>query len=120
MKAADVINRVREVLSDEDSTNYRWTNLVLCDYWLNEGMRKIWEKRPDARFDDNGNVNKFAKVAVTGASQDLPEDTLVLGDDWLEALMDFVLYRAFSEDDADEYNAARAAEHRANYQEELR
>lgn len=65
MKASDVITRVRNIVNDADSSNYRWTDAEMIDA-INDAQGLIAIHRPDA-FP----VDEVATL-VAGTKQTLP------------------------------------------------
>lgn len=66
MIVSDILGRVRPVLNDSDSANYRWSNTDLISY-INDACRLILIKRPDA------NTVPTAVTLVAGALQTIPD-----------------------------------------------
>lgn len=66
MNVADVLNRVRPVLNDTDSSAYRWSDLDLKRY-IDDAVRLILIKRPDA------NTQTTTLQVVVGAKQTLSD-----------------------------------------------
>lgn len=63
--AGDIVTRVRNLLNDEDSGNYRWTDAELLR-WLNDAQRAIVSLSPDANT-----VIESVSLA-SGVKQSLP------------------------------------------------
>ena len=66
MNVADIINRVRPVLNDTDSSAYRWSDLDLKRY-IDDAARLILIHRPDA------STETVSITLATGAKQTLDE-----------------------------------------------
>ena len=66
MIVSDILGRVRPVLNDSDSANYRWSTTDLISY-INDACRLILIKRPDAN-------TVYAPVTLAaGALQTIPD-----------------------------------------------
>src|SRR5690606_18410956 len=102
MTPATVINQVRNELGDTATGNYRWANSVLLPL-LNDGLREVWQKRPDVRFDSNGDLQDF--TAATINVETLGTDALLLDDKWAPVLVHYVLSRALAFNRADQASA---------------
>lgn len=109
MIAADVITEARRDLADEGSTK-RWANSELWGFMV-AGMNYIWDTRPDARFDDDGEYVTGGLTLPTMAGETLPPDVLNLDDRFAVALTHYVAYRALLNDTDDEGNARKATMH---------
>lgn len=112
MIAADIITPVRKILGDETAT-YRWANSTLWDQWGNETLNLIWERRPDSRFSTSTGAYTAAVTLPTSTGETLPTATLSIDATWKQAMIDGILYRAFSQDADDLQNLQRAAGHKA-------
>jgi hypothetical protein len=100
MTGQDVMTQAREFLSDQISGQYRWTDAELLQH-VREGIREVYQRRPDLRLQSNGTLLAITDPANAAA-------TLSLSDDYRAALVSWTCYRALSQDDADRENAARS------------
>jgi len=95
MIVADVINRVRPVLNDSDSSAYRWSDPDLKRY-VDDAVRLILVKRPDA------NTSTTTISLVVGAQQTLSDahekliDVTANGDGRAVTLIEQSVMDAFS------------------------
>jgi hypothetical protein len=110
MTGRDVITMARRQLAD-DQGEKRWSDAALLAY-LVEGQDEIVRQRPETRLGLDGARSTVAAVADLSAA-------LTLDASWRGALADYVCFRAFSEDAADEANASRAQQHYQLYQARL-
>ncbi len=108
MTGANVIGRVRNLINDTVSP-YRWEDTVLLD-WINDGVRDVRRLRPDAKFDSNANVVAYSSASATG-------DTLILDNEWKTALVEYVCFKCFDQDGADEADLKRMYQHKKQYAE---
>ena len=107
MTAQEVINRARDLTNDTDTANPRINNTSML-YWINDGMRLIWDIRSDSRLAANGTRITFAEATdVT--------DTLCLLDRFRGALSDYVCYRAFTMESGSTENIQRATFHMQSF-----
>lgn len=110
MQARDVIQIVRHQLTDLEAGNYRWPDSLLLAY-LEAGQRLLLRARPELWLDDSGERRTAsAAVTVTGA-------TLIVEEAWLQALTDYVVYRALIQDSSDTANMERAAIAKAQWEQ---
>ena len=73
---------------------------------LNEGMRHIWTNYPESRLSATGAANTFVECSEVNL-----DATLVLPDTYLNALVDWCLYRYFDTDGGDTRDFDLAKKH---------
>lgn len=98
----DVVDRVREDLSDT-LPDFRWTDPVLLR-WVNDIRRLVREKRPEATFTDDEIVTEINDLTLI-------TQPLLLAEDFFNAMVHGVTYRALMKDGEDSPNAALAETH---------
>ena len=101
MTGENVLDVAREILSDEDSDNYRWSNATLLGY-VQQAQYEGHMRRPDLFLSATSTMTAPAAVASTST-------ILKLGTQHLGALADFAAGKALREDATDPDNAQRAA-----------
>lgn len=94
---ADVITRARATLNDTVAT-YRYSDADLLAY-ANAGVQRAYQVRPDLRF---GAYSTTVSDLASGGTFPLP-----LG--YLQAVADYVVFRAETRDD-EHVNSQRAAQ----------
>ena len=57
MKVIDLIPRIRSLIGDEDSTNYRFTDNVYRDTKIPAGLKRF-------------NINNYRRIEITGTADD--------------------------------------------------
>lgn len=118
MIANDVISRVRSNLQDSEVGNLRWSDTELLNY-LNDGIRELKSRRPDLCYDGaTGEFPDFTDLSLGGGGA-LPTTVLKVDEMARALLVNYVSYRAFLRDGADEYNAKRASEFVTLYEKGL-
>lgn len=110
MTAATPIADARLILNDS-SVSPRWTDTVLLGY-LNEGLRKACDVRPDLLLAAGGAMGTFTTLANTGA-------TFPLADSASAPLTAYIAAKALAEDDADKENMARSQARMTEFREWL-
>ncbi len=108
MLVSEVINRARTNLHDAVAT-YRWSDAELLTHY-NDAVIDIRNRRPDARWDTNGDMVTFAEATATS-------DTAILSEYWRSPLVNFVLYRAFDKDSDETHDSNRSRTHLQYYVE---
>ena len=108
IKVIDVIDRAEEIL--QDVSNVRWTQQSLLNY-LNDGQREIVVFRPDAStvnasftLASSAGSNTIeiiyssspANITISNFTSDTT--TITLDDVYANALLDYILYRAYQKD----------------------
>lgn len=112
---ASFVGRVRRTLLDEDNTDYRWTDDILADF-INTGVREIRKVRVDAKSELDG--TPIAYAAITGVDV-AGGGSLVLPDDFFEALFLYVMFQSFTTNISDQLNDAKAKQYFELFQSEL-
>ncbi len=102
MTARDVLEIVRHQLADLEAGNYRWADALLLSY-LEAGQRLTLRRRPELWLDDSGDV------ITTSSNVTTLEAEMVLPAEWLQALAEYVVFRALAQDSSDQANLQRAA-----------
>jgi hypothetical protein len=116
MIPGDIItDQVRPNLNDSTAT-FRWANSLLYEI-LVDGIRDIWTRRPDARFDSSGDLQALSIDSIAGET--LPTDPIILGDEWRKALVHYVTGHALGMHGEDQEDKANGAEHIAAYEREM-
>jgi len=99
-----VVTRARAQASDATAT-VRVSNATLATY-ITDGVRDIVDRHPEAQM--GSSIVITAPVEIEEG--DLGTD-LVITDNWVAALVDYVLFRVFGEDSQDISNAALSKDH---------
>jgi len=101
MTGQDVVNRVRNLIQDTVSGNFRWDDPEMID-WVNDAQQETIRRRPDAL--------SFTTLATTNQINDvaLLTETLQIGNPFRSALVDYVTSRALEKDSDDPSNLNRA------------
>lgn len=102
-----VVTRIRGALSDTIET-YRWSGPVLLDH-VTTAIRQVVADRPDARYDDDGEIVS-ASLSATDESHDFP-----LADKWSDHVATLAAALALEMDAADTTNQALAVYLRDQY-----
>jgi len=97
MTAGDV---AKQALLELDPDRNRWTAATLVKY-VADAQLLLVQMRPRVRLQTDGTAAVVGDVSVVGS-------TLVVGERWRAALVDYVVARALREDEADTENMARA------------
>jgi hypothetical protein len=104
----DVITEARGLLQDNhaDEALRRWSDADLTIY-ANSACVAIRGKRPDARFDpDTGGI-----ISVTTAVSTALSANLSIAAKWRQAIVNFMLHRAYLRDSEDTVNAKLSADY---------
>jgi hypothetical protein len=111
MDVEDILDRSRLALADPATGTPRWPDPTLIIY-INDAVRATIQARPDLQLDSTDTLKNITDVASNADTIDLP-------DVFIEALADYVAFKALSEDEADKANADKAELRYAAYQKIL-
>lgn len=99
MTAQNVIDRAREMVSDNYFGNYRWQDTFMFTS-ITEASRKLAEKRPNSLFTTSvPTTNIITTITALG-------DTLQINDKYKEAIEHYMCYKCLSMDSEDNANMA--------------
>jgi hypothetical protein len=105
MKVSDFI--AQRVRLPDDSNHTIWPPDVLATY-IGDGVRRIYSRRPDRMLIDNGNGTESMTAIQVGTP--VADAEVLLPDEMLPALSDYVVYRAFGDESTANHNPERAAQ----------
>jgi len=98
MTPADSIDDIRGAISDE--TSVRWTDAVLRRYMLDAELR-IVRDHPESQY--HTRLSNSVPVLLANNT-----DSFTVGSSWRDAIVHYVAFRVFSEDNEDVQNAGNA------------
>jgi len=88
MTGLDIETRVRTLL--KSGSEVRWDDAELL-LWVNDGVREIVRRRPDAQY--TATINNAAIIDITDLSE-----TLVLVEYYRATMTNYVLHRCYQKD----------------------
>jgi len=105
MTGTDVVENARILCDDVDETTWEDDTFLA---FVNEGVRRLFDEQPVCRLKDNGTLRDYSKAAAL-------TETLLVEDQYLIALTEYVCYRFFDSDSGDSRDKDRADEHLKNF-----
>jgi len=104
-----ITTRARLILADTDTTpaNQRWIDAVLMA-WLNDGVQLITDLRPESLLTAAYTMGTL--TAITAMA-----NTVSIGNRYQEAVVDYVVARALSQESQDERDLKRANSHMKSF-----
>ena len=105
MTGNEIIDNVRILANDVDETTWQDDTFLA---FVNEGVRRLFDEQPVCRLKDNGTLRDYSKAAAL-------TETLLVEDQYLIALTEYVCYRFFDSDSGDSRDKDRADEHLKNF-----
>ena len=93
-----------------DGSDARWNRETML-LWLNRGIEDIRRKRPEARLNgrDKLDYSKFSVLSHTNDSY------TILDSKFHNLIINYIVWKCYSEDDVDAESARKANEYQAKY-----
>jgi hypothetical protein len=102
---SNILTRVKQILADEEG-GARWQETSELIPFVNDGVRWLFQLRPDAFLSATGSMEERSDV-------DEATDTIPIDDSFREPLAWYVVSRARMMEDPEKHNLAAAQEARA-------
>ena len=113
----EIVAKVREALNDDVEGAYRWTDEQLVRF-AHDGVVELERRRPASRYlamrlvkREHPSLEEYAN----GDMEALKNAPLLVEEQWQQALVEYVLYRALRLDEADTINLNLSQNHYAQF-----
>lgn len=97
-QAASLILKVRDLISDDQGPEYRWTDSTMVD-WINEAASSMFESHPEFYYTTE--VVTTLPVTELGLYVTAKEDSMETTQTGQKLLINYVAYRCLSRDNED-------------------
>ena len=101
MTGDDIVDNARIIVNDVAASTWADADFLV---FVNEGVRYVFDNAPHSRLQTDGTLSVYAKAAALS-------DTLLIEDEYLLPLTEYVCYRYFSSDSGDAIDKERANAH---------
>ena len=102
MTGQNVVDRVREILNDQDEASRDWEDSDLLR-WVNDGVKAICGLRNDALLASDGTLTTVTELTALSGTISIPDKFRV-------PLTWYIVWMAFASEAGDKRDAARAAD----------